>query len=98
MPSPVSITKLTGISAQSAALATLMAVATNMVSKLVVGVLIGSGRFALGLAGFGLACLVAAGIAVWNTFSFVPPWERGLLFVRNAASQRAGTRVCRRKV
>jgi len=50
-----------------------MAVATNMVSKLVVGVLIGSGRFALCLAGFVLACLVAAGIAFWITLSFVPP-------------------------
>ena len=40
----VSITKLTSISAQSATLAILSAVATNTVSKLVVGVLLGSGR------------------------------------------------------
>jgi uncharacterized membrane protein (DUF4010 family) len=69
----VSIAKLTSISAQSAALAILTAVATNTVSKLVVGVLIGSGRFALCLAGFVLACLSAAGIAFWITPSFVPP-------------------------
>jgi uncharacterized membrane protein (DUF4010 family) len=38
-----------------------------------VGVLIGSGRFALCLAGFVLACLSAAGITFWITLSFVPP-------------------------
>jgi uncharacterized membrane protein (DUF4010 family) len=69
----VSIAKLTSISAQSAALAILTAVATNTVSKLVVGVPIGSGRFALCLAAFVLACLAAAGIAFWITLSFVPP-------------------------
>ena len=69
----VSITKLTSISAQSAALAILTAVAANTVSKLVVGVLIGSSRFALCLAGFVLVCLVAASIAFWITLSFVPP-------------------------
>ena len=72
----VSITKLTSISAQSATLAILSAVATNTVSKLVVGVLLGSGRFALCLAGFVLACLAAAGIAFWITVYFVPPEER----------------------
>src|SRR5262249_40610907 len=65
----VSITKLTSISAQSAALAILTAVAANTVSKLVVGVLIGSSRFALCLAGFVLVCLVAASIAFWITLS-----------------------------
>ena len=69
----VSITKLSSISAQSAALPIVSAVVTNTVSKLVVGVLLGSSRFALCLAGLVLACLVAAGIAFWITLSLVRP-------------------------
>jgi uncharacterized membrane protein (DUF4010 family) len=69
----VSVTKLTTISARNAALAILAAVATNMVSKLIVGVLIGSRRFALYVAAFTLACFAAAGSAFWIILSVVPP-------------------------
>jgi uncharacterized membrane protein (DUF4010 family) len=68
----VSIAKLTNISAKSAALAILAAVATNTVSKLAIGVLIGSSRFAMYLVGFVLVCLAAAGTAFWLTLSLVP--------------------------
>jgi uncharacterized membrane protein (DUF4010 family) len=69
----VSVAKLTTISARNAALAILAAVATNMVSKLIVGVLIGSRRFALYVAAFTLACFAAAGSAFWIMLSVVPP-------------------------
>jgi uncharacterized membrane protein (DUF4010 family) len=69
----VSVAKLTTISARNAALAILAAVATNMVSKLIVGVLIGSRRFALYVAVFTLACFAAAGSAFWIMLSLVPP-------------------------
>ena len=69
----VSIAKLTTISVQSAAFAILAAVAANVLSKLIVGALIGSGRFTFYLAIFSLACLMAAGVTVWIVISFAPP-------------------------
>ena len=61
------------LSDQSAALAVLPAVATNILSKLAIGAAIGSGRFALYLATVSMACVAAAGIALWPTLVFLPP-------------------------
>ena len=57
------------LSDQSAALAVLSALATNILSKLAIG----SGRFALYLATVSMACVAAAGIALWPTLVFLPP-------------------------
>ncbi len=70
----VSMTKLTPqpLSAQSAALAILAAVSTDTISKIAIGATMGRGRFAAGIAAMALGCHVAAGIALWATFTFVP--------------------------
>jgi len=61
------------LSDQSAAFAVLSAVTTNMLTKLAIGAVIGSGRFALYLAIVSTACLAAAGIALWLMLVFLPP-------------------------
>jgi uncharacterized membrane protein (DUF4010 family) len=57
------------LSMQNVAFAILAAVATNMLSKLMIGIVIGSGRFSLYLAGITAACFAAGGIALWLTLS-----------------------------
>jgi uncharacterized membrane protein (DUF4010 family) len=60
----VSITRLTPelLSAESAAIAILAAVASNTVAKIAIGAAVGRGRFSLLIAAMALACLIA-GIA-----------------------------------
>jgi uncharacterized membrane protein (DUF4010 family) len=53
------------LSEQSAVVAILAAVATNMLSKLMISTVIGNSRFALYLAGISAACFAAAAIALW---------------------------------
>ncbi len=55
------------LSEQSAVFAMLTAVATNMLSKLTIGAVLGSRAFALYLAAISAACFAAAGIALWLT-------------------------------
>jgi uncharacterized membrane protein (DUF4010 family) len=57
------------LSMQNVAFAILAAVATNMLSKLMIGIVIGSSRFALYLAGITAACFAAGGITLWLTLS-----------------------------
>jgi len=57
------------LSEQSAVFAILTAVATNMLSKLLIGTVIGSSRFALYLTGISAGCFAAAGIALWLTLT-----------------------------
>jgi uncharacterized membrane protein (DUF4010 family) len=59
------------LSEQSAVLAILTAVATNMLSKLMIGAIIGSRRFVIYVAGISAACFVAAGIVLWLTLTLV---------------------------
>ena len=54
---------------QSAVFAILTAVATNTLSKLAIGTVLGSRAFALYLAGISAACFAAAGIALWLTLA-----------------------------
>jgi uncharacterized membrane protein (DUF4010 family) len=61
------------LSVQDAVFAILTAVATNMLSKLVIGVIVGSSRFALYLAGITAACFAASGIALWLTLALAAP-------------------------
>jgi uncharacterized membrane protein (DUF4010 family) len=61
------------LSEQSAVFAILTAVATNMLSKLMIGTVIGSSRFALYLAGISVSCFAAAGIALWLTLTLTAP-------------------------
>jgi uncharacterized membrane protein (DUF4010 family) len=56
---------------QSAVFAILTAVATNMLSKLAIGTVLGSRAFALYLAAISAACFAAAGIALWLALSVV---------------------------
>ena len=59
------------LSEQSAVVAILAAVATNMLSKLMIGAAIGNSRFALYLAGISAACFAAAALALWLTLRLV---------------------------
>lgn len=59
------------LSEQSAVVAILAAVATNMLSKLMISTAIGNSRFALYLAGISAACFAAAAIALWLTLRLV---------------------------
>ncbi|MGA7387677.1 MAG: DUF4010 domain-containing protein [Pseudolabrys sp.] len=59
------------LSEQSAVVAILAAVATNMLSKLMIGAAIGNNRFALYLTGISAACFAAAGIALWLALRLV---------------------------
>ena len=67
------------LGAASASLAILVAVASNMASKLAIGAAIGRGRFAVELAVMSLAPLVAAALAAWATFpsAFASPASGG---------------------
>ena len=67
----VSMTRLVPqtLSQQSAVFAILSAVATNVLSKLAIGTVLGSRAFALYLAGISAACFAAAGIALWLTLA-----------------------------
>ena len=59
------------LSEQSAVIAILAAVATNMLSKLMIGTAVGNSRFALYLAGISPACFAAAAMALWLTLRSV---------------------------
>jgi uncharacterized membrane protein (DUF4010 family) len=69
----VSITRLTPepLSAQSAAFAILAAVASNTVSKIAIGAVVGRGRFAVLIAAMALACLIGGAAAIAATFVLV---------------------------
>jgi uncharacterized membrane protein (DUF4010 family) len=56
---------------QNAVFAILTAVATNTLSKLAIGIVLGSRAFALFLAAISAACFAAAGIALWLARSVV---------------------------
>jgi len=56
---------------QNAAFAILTAVATNTLSKLAIGTVLGSRAFALYLAAISAACFAAGGIALWLALSVV---------------------------
>ena len=56
---------------QSAALAILIAVATNTIGKIAIGAGVGRGAFAVEIAGMALASFIAGGAALWLTFRFV---------------------------
>lgn len=68
----VSMTQLVPhpLSARSAALAILAAVSADTISKILIGGLIGRGRFASEIAAMAFGCHVAAGIALWATLRF----------------------------
>jgi uncharacterized membrane protein (DUF4010 family) len=55
----------------SAALAILVAVATNTMGKIAIGSAVGRGAFAVEIAGMALACFAAGGAALWLTYRFV---------------------------
>lgn len=55
----------------SGAMAILLAVATDTISKIGIGAAIGRGAFALEIAGMALACFIAGGLAFWLTVWFV---------------------------
>jgi uncharacterized membrane protein (DUF4010 family) len=61
------------LSVQNVVFAILAAVATNMLSKLIIGIIIGSSRFALYLAGITAACFAAGGITLWLTAVLAAP-------------------------
>ena len=54
---------------RSAALAIIVAAATDTLSKVAIGASLGGRRFALELAAMALACFLAGGIALWATLS-----------------------------
>jgi uncharacterized membrane protein (DUF4010 family) len=55
------------LSAPHAAVAILAAVASNTVSKIVIGAAIGRGRFAAEIAGMAFCCLLSGAVALWLT-------------------------------
>jgi uncharacterized membrane protein (DUF4010 family) len=55
------------LSARDATLAILAAVATDTISKIAIGVVIGRGRFAVEIAAMATGCLAAGGAAFWIT-------------------------------
>ena len=68
----VSMARLTPetLSASDAALAILAAVASNTVSKIAIGAVIGRGPFAVEIAAMALTCLLVGAAALWLTFVF----------------------------
>jgi uncharacterized membrane protein (DUF4010 family) len=68
----VSMVRLTPeiLSASQAALAILAAVASNTVSKIAIGSVIGRGPFAVEIAAMALVCLLVGAVALWLTFVF----------------------------
>jgi uncharacterized membrane protein (DUF4010 family) len=71
----VSMARLTPepLSAESAAFAILAAVASNTVSKVAIGGVVGRGKFAYLIAGMALACLIAGAAALAVTVALVQP-------------------------
>jgi uncharacterized membrane protein (DUF4010 family) len=59
------------LSELSAAVAVLVAVATNTIGKIAIGSAVGGGVFAVGIAGMALASLAAGGAALWLTSQLV---------------------------
>jgi uncharacterized membrane protein (DUF4010 family) len=68
----VSMARLTPeiLSTSDAAVAILGAVASNTVSKIAIGAVIGRGAFAVDIAAMALLCLLVGAIALWLTFVF----------------------------
>ena len=68
----VSMARLTPevLSTSDAAFAILAAVASNTVSKIVIGAVIGRGSFAVEIAAMALVCLLVGAVALWLTFVF----------------------------
>jgi uncharacterized membrane protein (DUF4010 family) len=71
----VSMLRLTPdtLTAAQAALAILAAVASDTVSKIAIGAVIGRGWFAADLAALAAGCIAAGAAASWLTFALVPP-------------------------
>jgi uncharacterized membrane protein (DUF4010 family) len=68
----VSMARLTPeiLSMSDAAVAILAAVASNTVSKVAIGAVIGRGPFAIEIAAMALLCLIVGAVALWLTFVF----------------------------
>ena len=49
----------------------LAAVATNTIGKVVIGAVVGRGRFAAEIAALGLACLLAGGAVLWAVLALL---------------------------
>jgi uncharacterized membrane protein (DUF4010 family) len=56
---------------QDATIAVLSAVATNTISKIAIGGIIGRGRFALEIIAMALACLTVGALALWMTLAIL---------------------------
>jgi uncharacterized membrane protein (DUF4010 family) len=56
---------------QEATIAILSAVATNTISKIAIGGIIGRGRFALEIIAMALACFTAGALALWTTWAIL---------------------------
>ena len=56
---------------QAATIAILSAVATNTLSKIAIGGIIGRGRFALEIIAMALACLTVGALALWMTLAIL---------------------------
>ena len=56
---------------QDATIAILSAVATNTISKIAIGGIIGRGRFALEIIAMALACFTAGALALWTTWAIL---------------------------
>jgi uncharacterized membrane protein (DUF4010 family) len=69
----VSVARLTPqpLGIQDATIAILSAVATDTISKIAIGGIIGRGRFALEITAMALACFAVGTIALWTTLAFV---------------------------
>jgi uncharacterized membrane protein (DUF4010 family) len=57
---------------KSAAIAIIVAAATDTLGKIAIGAALGGSRFAVELAAMASACFLAGGAALWITFSFFP--------------------------
>jgi uncharacterized membrane protein (DUF4010 family) len=70
----VSVAHLTPhpLSTTSAALAIVVATATDTIGKIAIGAALGRGRFAAEIAAMAAGCLLTGGIALWATFRLLP--------------------------
>jgi uncharacterized membrane protein (DUF4010 family) len=57
------------LSAPHAAVAILVAVATDTISKIAIGAAIGHGRFALEISLMAVLCIAAGAVTAWGTFA-----------------------------
>jgi uncharacterized membrane protein (DUF4010 family) len=57
---------------KSAAVAIIVAAATDTLGKIAIGAALGGRRFAVELAAMASACFLAGGAALWITFWFFP--------------------------